>query len=51
MNALKDVVGKEMFENHRIPKMQKPRMRTSRNIANLAAKSFRARGLAAIQRD
>ena len=50
LNALKDAIGKEIIENHKIPKMKKHIMRTNRNIANIAAESSRARGLAARER-
>ena len=39
-----------MISNHRIPPMKKPRMKIVHTFANLAAKSSRARGLAAKQK-
>ena len=50
IQALENIVGKDMISNHRIPPMKKPRMKIVHNIANLAAKSSRAKGLAAKQK-
>lgn len=50
MDALKRVVGKNLAEAHKIPKTKKPKMRTTRNIADVATTSSRNRGLAARDR-
>ena len=50
IQAPKNIVGKDMINNHRIPPIKKSRMKIVHNIANLAAKSSRARGLAAKQK-
>ena len=50
IQALEDIIGKDMISNHRIPPMKKPRMKIVHNIANLTAKSYRARGLDAKQK-
>ena len=42
MKTLKKLVGKDIFENHKAPKMKKPKMRTIGNITNVATKSSRA---------
>ena len=43
-------MGKQIVEDHRLPKFKRPRMSVKPNHANVAAESSRKRGLVAQER-
>ena len=50
MDVLKNIVEKELIEDHKTPPMKKPRMRVKYPSANIAAESFRYCGLLTMAR-
>ena len=50
IEALKGALGKQIVEDHRLPKFKRPRMSVKPNYANVAVESSRNRGLVAQQR-
>ena len=50
IEALKGALGKQIVEDHRLPKFKRPKMSVKHNHANVAAESSRNRGLVAQER-
>ena len=50
IEALKGALGKQIVEDHRLPKFKRPRMSVKPNHANVTSESSRNRGLVAQER-